>query len=733
MKKIIYRFLIFNILILSGSIIYLSTIGVKTDRLNNQISNQIKNYDNQLQIKLNKVSVILDPFKFKFSLKTIGTELKKKDKTLEFESIKSDISIKSLINNQFSITELNISTRSLEIKKLISFIRLIDDSAQLFMLERFINDGFLIADIKLKFNEKGKVNKDYSINGFVKAGSLKTIKKINLSKIDFFFDITKNEFNFTDIKLSLNDNNLTFPKIEVAKDKNRLLISGINENKKTVFNEDSIKDLININSLSPKIKNIEFDSNNAFSFSIDKKYQIKNFKIQSELNLISLSLVNDLKLKVIFPDIKDMIYLTDHKILINYTKNSLDIKGEGDILFQNIKDKIKYDLNKKKNIFKFDTSIKIFKNDFKLDLLNYKKIDNSSLDINFKGNKNLNSNKIFFKEILVKEEKNYFKFKNLLISKNSKIKSIDSIDLKYQDRDDIKNQILISRKNKDYEIKGSNLNASKIIDDLLKKDTKSNNNRIFDNDFRINLLVDRVYLDKENLINDFKGYILFKDNEVVEANIDSQFEEKNKLKFIINSTPNEKITTLYTDIVKPFVNRYEFIKGFEEGNLDFYSIKNNNISRSKLIIDNFKVQEIPVLAKLLTLASLQGIADLLTGEGIRFTDFEMRFSNEKQLMKIEELYAIGPAISIMAEGYIESNKLISLKGTLVPATTINRTIASIPVIGNILVGKKVGEGVFGVSFKVKGPPKDLKTSVNPVKTLTPRFITRTLEKIKKSN
>jgi hypothetical protein len=54
------------------------------------------------------------------------------------------------------------------------------------------------------------------------------------------------------------------------------------------------------------------------------------------------------------------------------------------------------------------------------------------------------------------------------------------------------------------------------------------------------------------------------------------------------------------------------------------------------------------------------------------------------------------------------------------------------LIGNILVGKKVGEGVFGVSFKVKGPPKDLETTVNPIKTLTPRFITRTLEKIKKN-
>jgi predicted nuclease of restriction endonuclease-like RecB superfamily len=69
---------------------------------------------------------------------------------------------------------------------------------------------------------------------------------------------------------------------------------------------------------------------------------------------------------------------------------------------------------------------------------------------------------------------------------------------------------------------------------------------------------------------------------------------------------------------------------------------------------------------------------------------------------------------------------------MVPATTINRTISSIPLLRDILVGKKVGEGVFGVSFKIKGPPNKLKTTVNPVKTLTPRFITRTLEKIKRN-
>ena len=159
--------------------------------------------------------------------------------------------------------------------------------------------------------------------------------------------------------------------------------------------------------------------------------------------------------------------------------------------------------------------------------------------------------------------------------------------------------------------------------------------------------------------------------------------------------------------------------------------KKNNISKSQLRIYDFKLKEVPVLTKILTLASLQGIADMLTGEGIRFNELEMNFTNKGTLMTIEEIYAIGPAISILMSGYIESKKLVSLRGTLVPATTLNKVIGSLPLIGNILVGKKTGEGVFGVSFKIKGPPKDLKTIVNPIKTLTPRFITRILEKIKK--
>ena len=163
-----------------------------------------------------------------------------------------------------------------------------------------------------------------------------------------------------------------------------------------------------------------------------------------------------------------------------------------------------------------------------------------------------------------------------------------------------------------------------------------------------------------------------------------------------------------------------------------FSIFDNNSSSSNLQIKNFKVLNAPAFAKLLALADLSGVAVLLSGEGLSFESLEIKFTDNNEVRTIGEIYAVGPSITILMDGYIEKNKLISLRGTLVPATTINKAIGNIPILGKILVGSKTGEGVFGVSFKIKGPLKNLETTVNPIKTLTPRFITRTLEKIKKN-
>ena len=101
----------------------------------------------------------------------------------------------------------------------------------------------------------------------------------------------------------------------------------------------------------------------------------------------------------------------------------------------------------------------------------------------------------------------------------------------------------------------------------------------------------------------------------------------------------------------------------------------------------------------------------------------------KNKLTISEILALGPSISVLMEGY-QDKSVTSLRGTLVPAKTLNKMISKIPLIGDIVIPKEVGEGLFGISFKLKGPPGKIKTTINPIRTLTPRFIQKIIDRKK---
>ena len=108
MKKIIYSSIFFLVLIFIILIGTLSTIGIETNKFNNQIQKKIQDSNQELKIKLNKVKLIFDPFNFQINAKTLGTKLLHKDKSIDFEFIKTNISIRSLINDEFSLSNLSI-------------------------------------------------------------------------------------------------------------------------------------------------------------------------------------------------------------------------------------------------------------------------------------------------------------------------------------------------------------------------------------------------------------------------------------------------------------------------------------------------------------------------------------------------------------------------------------------------------------------------------------------------
>ena len=195
---------------------------------------------------------------------------------------------------------------------------------------------------------------------------------------------------------------------------------------------------------------------------------------------------------------------------------------------------------------------------------------------------------------------------------------------------------------------------------------------------------------------------------------------------------NKKFLEIYSDLTRPLLSEYSFFNGLSGGKLLFSSVIDNSNSSSKLKIENFKVVNAPGVIKLLSLADLGGLADLAEGEGLSFDILEIEMEKNKKFLKLNEILALGPSMSVLMEGYQDESGLTSLRGTLVPAKTLNKMISKIPVIGDIVIPKEIGEGLFGVSFKMKGPKGKIKTTINPIRTLTPRFIQKIVDRNKTS-
>ncbi len=144
--------------------------------------------------------------------------------------------------------------------------------------------------------------------------------------------------------------------------------------------------------------------------------------------------------------------------------------------------------------------------------------------------------------------------------------------------------------------------------------------------------------------------------------------------------------------------------------------------RGRIEADGFRVYDAPILAKVLTVASLTGIVESLGGEGLVFDRITGDFVYEGDRLSTELLRIYGTSIGITTKGQVDLGRgWIDVEGTVVPAYFLNRILGAIPIIGNILIGGE-GEGLIAFTYKVRGPSDQPDVSVNPLSALTPGFL-----------
>ena len=347
MKNNIFKSLIFFFIFIIIFIVYLSTIGIETDRFNNQIKNKVNKINKSLDVDLKKIKLILDPLNFKIYAKTVGTTVYYSKKPLALESIKTQISLNSLIKNKITSSNIQVTTRSIIFKDLIKFIRAVNNKPELIILEKILKKGHIILDLSLNFDDNGKIKEDYEIKGLIKEAKINFLNQANFENLNFNFNLKKDNYSLNEIKFKIEKVNFISKKIIIKKKQKSFLIDGNVKNDKSNINSKIIK-LLNLNFENLIIEDVNFKSDNKFIFEIDNKFNIKNINLDSDINFDQLKYKKPDILKNYLLNVDNLILLNNQKINLTYEDEKLTVEGNGDVQLSNNEiDQINYLINKK--------------------------------------------------------------------------------------------------------------------------------------------------------------------------------------------------------------------------------------------------------------------------------------------------------------------------------------------------------------------------------------------------
>ena len=732
MLRIIYSIFLILISVFILSVIYLSKVGVETSKFNNIVIKEIIKKDPNIKLSLNNIKVKFDLRKIQIYLSTSNPQIIYQGVRIPIKEIKLYTKIISILKSKNEINQAIVSLENFSVEDIQKLaVRIKPSNFKNYLLNNLTNGKIEKILVDLKLEDNFKIN-EYKINGSLKKVNIKAANNFLIEDVSLNFISDKNLTLINSLNAKYQNISISNGSINFKKDK-QIDVEGKFSSKFNLNESATNKILSNLNLdlLKDKEVNVEGSLLHNFNLTINENLKLVDYNYKSDGNIKKSQIIlkNDFK-SVFFekPIKKISILKTNIAINLNKKKNNLltvnGLYNLGGI--KNKKFKISHDFNKKnpKYLIDFDLSENIF-----IKLLNFK--SNYKNSSNIKSEIKIVNRNIIFNYINFTEGKNLITINNLKLNKKNQLSSISDIEVKTFSNRELNNSFKISFKKK-IVIIGSKYDATFLLKQLSgDSETKLLENYTKDVEIKLKSLITKSQIPLKNF--NLIGKINKGKFEHLSAK--SEFSKSEYLDISLKKDENnKKILEIYSDLPQALLADYKFFDGIKGGKLLYNLIFDNKGSASKMTIENFKVIEAPAFAKLLTLADLGGIADLLSGDGMTFDILEINMSSDDNLSTVDEILALGPSLSSIMDGQIEKKSgLICLNGTLVPAKTLNRLLSKIPVVGGILVGEKVGEGVFGVSFKMKGMPGEVKTTVNPVKTLTPRFITRALEKMRKDN
>jgi len=728
MKKFLYSSFLIVVFIFTLIIIFLSTIGIETSKFNNLIIKEIQEKNPRAEIELEKIKIKLDIKKIQLFLSTNNPKIRYQNIKIPITEIKIYSKINKIFNSKIEVSKLIFAIKNFKTEDLQKIaIRIKPSNFKTYLLNNLEGGEIKKASFDLNMDENFKII-NYQVNGTIKKVKTKIKNNFIIQDVSFNFKTNKNLTLINSINASYEGVLISNGTINLQHKKNIEIQGELQSN----FNlkEDQLnKFYTNIKFLKENKIKTQGSLLHEFSFKINKNFKIIDYDYVSSGDIFQsqITLKNNLKANFFEKPIK-IIFIEKSNLKINYNsknKNILLLDGLYTTDGSNYKKfKIKHNLIRKNQNYFIDVDLS---NNVFLNMINFQ--GDSRKKSNIKSEFIIKDNSLTFKSINFTEGKNSIFVKGLQLNNKNEIKNLSSIKVLTFNKNKNNNNFIINFEKK-INITGEKYDSTNLLKILSEKNS-SNPLKNLNKEIEIQL---KELITKSKIpLSNFSLRGLIKKGKFSRLSAKSEVSEEKYLDISLKKDPNnKKILEVYSDYPQVLLANYKFFEGIKDGKLLYNSVTDDKSSASKITIEDFKVTKAPAFATLLTLADLRGFADLLSGQGMSFDFLEMNLRDDVNVTTIDEILALGTSVSLHMNGYIEKKTgLVSLSGTLVPAKTLNNLVSKIPVVGKILVGKKIGDGVFGVSFKMKGLPGQIKTTVNPIKTLTPRFITRALEKSKK--
>ena len=746
--KIFFKILSALIIIIFITLILLS-YGISTDKFNNNIITQIEKRIPNSKANFKEANISLDIFTLGLKIKINKPEILVDRQSINLKSFTIFSDLKSSFEEKYLLQKIEIhfdDNKILDLKKtsLIKKVPVLDQT-------KFL-DGIANGNLVIDQFQKQKASTNFT-------GELKNVSIDIYEDVPFIKNFTSN-IDFENNKITLSEVVGVFGTFDIKSDEVSYSIDD-RELRGNIIIDGQLKSSLNLNKISTSLINLNLEKikdiggqltlNSNLDIKFDNNFKVIKDKTQFNLNTTNLNFKYSDQYEFDFKNINSLIkfdrkgqLVANGDFVLNNKKNNFainrksskdffDIKLNGEINLKEtffkkndflIKDNLDYNIKTKLKDFKkfnIETSLDLSNSEVDLSLFNYTKNKGVNSKLNFifyKNNKNIKISKLNFVS-----KNDLINIQSIYLDEKFNLKDFDNIKINLGDN----NKLRVTKNKRNYLIKGEKLDLRRVLNQRGKnKDVEFNS--MIDGSLKVDLK--RIFLPGASLIN-YKNTSLVKKGTITKLNSFANFDDLTTFSHEVkNNKAGNKELIIRSDKAKPFLSNYEFLKGLEKGTLDIRRVTlSKDFSVTEIKINNFYLKEMSILTNILSIASLTGVLDILEGKGIFFKEAYLKYELKNNELKIIECYGTGPSLGFIIDGRVGADNFTSLYGSLAPANTINNIIRGIPIIGKVLTGKK-GDGIFGASFKIKGT-KELKTEVNPIRTITPRFVQRFLAIFKK--